>query len=516
MSLLVVVAATVAFAAAIQSTMGFGFALVAVPIIAVAEDPRVAVVAVTAIGVPMTLWNTIRWRADLQVRPMVMVVGASLVGMPVGALILARAPDRALTFAIGVVVLVLTAWLWRGLRLPPGPRTEIAAGIASGALATSTGTNGPPLVIAFQATGMERDAFRATLACCFLAQGVVALAFFWVRTRVLSGSLLGTFVAEAMVGLTMWERVLTMLAVVPEWFRLLLWPAQLKADYGPGELVGHTVWGPMQTLGVLLLVSATALAAAAWRRAPVVAFGLVWCAVGLFPVHNVLAPTGILLAERTLFLPSIGAMIALGGIAAWVLDRVGGSVARLVAVTGAVLTAVGIYRSNVRHQVWSDQFTLWYHTANVDAPKSFRAHEALAETYFDIGVERMAEREYRLAIQYAPRTLTRPTLEYAERLRSRGFCFRASELYRKVLEVHPEHLPARASLIACLLDLGYYDQAVYQARMGVTFDWERSAFQLALATADSARRVHAPPGTVRVAVPSGFNTRSHMMIFDKK
>jgi uncharacterized protein len=173
MTLLVVVAATVAFAAAIQSTMGFGFALVAVPIIAVAEDPKVAVVAVTAIGVPMTLWNSIRWRADLQVRPMVMVVGASLVG------ILARAPDRALTFAIGIVVLVLTVWLWRGLRLPPGPRTEVAAGVASGALATSTGTNGPPLVIAFQAMEMERDAFRATLACCFLVQGVVALALFW-------------------------------------------------------------------------------------------------------------------------------------------------------------------------------------------------------------------------------------------------------------------------------------------------------------------------------------------------
>ena len=110
---------------------------------------------------------------------MLTVVGASSVGMPVGALILARAPDRALTFAIGIVVLVLTAWLWRGLRLPPGPRTEISAGIASGALATSTGTNGPPLVIAFQATGMERAAFRATLAGCFLMQGVVALALFW-------------------------------------------------------------------------------------------------------------------------------------------------------------------------------------------------------------------------------------------------------------------------------------------------------------------------------------------------
>src|SRR6266566_6780234 len=110
---------------------------------------------------------------------MLVVVGASSVGMPVGALILARAPDRALTFAIGIVGLVRTAWLWRGLRLPPGPGTEIAAGIASGALATSTGTNGPPLVIAFQATGMGRDAFRATLAGCFFVQGVVAHVLFW-------------------------------------------------------------------------------------------------------------------------------------------------------------------------------------------------------------------------------------------------------------------------------------------------------------------------------------------------
>jgi len=179
MALLVVIAATVAFAAAIQATMGFGFALVVVPIIAVADDPKVAVVAMTAIGVPMSLWNTIRWRAHLRVTPIATVVGASLVGMPFGALILSRAPDRALTFAIGVVVLGLTAWLWRGLQLPLGPRTEVAAGIASGALATSTGTNGPPLVIAFQATGMERDAFRATLAGCFLVQGVVALVLFW-------------------------------------------------------------------------------------------------------------------------------------------------------------------------------------------------------------------------------------------------------------------------------------------------------------------------------------------------
>lgn len=63
--------------------------------------------------------------------------------------------------------------------LPPGRRTELTAGALSGALATSVGTNGPPLVVAFQATGMPPGPFRATLAAAFAVQGSVALATFW-------------------------------------------------------------------------------------------------------------------------------------------------------------------------------------------------------------------------------------------------------------------------------------------------------------------------------------------------
>ena len=345
---------------------------------------------------------------------------------------------------------------------------------------------------------------------------MVALAFFWARTRVLHGSLLGTFVADGMVGLSTWERALTMLAVVPEWFRLMLWPAFLRADYGPSELVGHTAWGVDQTFGLLLLVATLVLGLAAWRRAPMITFGIAWCAAGLFPVHNVLAPTGIILAERTLFLPSLGAMLVVGGIIEWTAGRVGLPVRRLVGLTIGGLLALGIYRSNLRHQVWRDQFTLWYQTATVDAPRSFRAHEALAETYFNVGIEKMAEQEYQLAMQFAPKTLSSPIQGYAERLRQRGFCFRAQELYREVIRIRPGHLPAMASLTACLLDLGWYRQAALYARLGISFDWEPEAFKLALAAADSALRVGAPAGTVRVAVPTSLVSRNYMMIFDKK
>ena len=346
---------------------------------------------------------------------------------------------------------------------------------------------------------------------------LAAVAFYWVRTQVLSGSLLGAFVSETLAGLSMQERALTMLAVVPEWLRLMLWPALLKADYSPGELVAHTAWGPMQTLGLVILAILLAMLIAAWRRAPVIAFGLAWCAIGIFPVHNVLVPTGIVLAERTLFLPSIGVMLVLGGLGSLLLERASASTRLLLASVTGILLILGAFRSTTRHPVWSDQFGLWYHTANVDAPRSYKAHEALAEAYFQLEMERMAEVEYRLAIQYAPKTLTRPSMSYAHRLRSRGFCHPAAALYRKALEeVYPSFLAAQAGLIACALDLGLYREAALNARLAISMDWERPAFQIALAVADSALRTNAPPGTVRLKIPAKYHMAEVLSVGSRK
>jgi tetratricopeptide (TPR) repeat protein len=349
----------------------------------------------------------------------------------------------------------------------------------------------------------------------FLLLMLIGVVFFWVRIRVLSGSVAGTYTAEGLFGLTMGGRALTMLAVVPHWFRLLLWPAHLQADYAPEEIVGQTTWGPMQTLGALLLVGTIVLAILARRRAPMITFGLAWCAVALFPVHNVLLPTGIVLAERTLFLPSIGAMITLGGVGALLLERAGSSARLALAGLVSALLVLGVYRSSDRQSVWSDQFNLWYPTANVDAPRSFRAHEAMAETYFNIGMERMAEQEYHLAMQFSPKLLTGASLDYAHRLRSRGYCSRATELYHAALRIRPGYMPALAPLIACLLDLGYYREAKFQTRLAISADWRRPFFQGVLATADSALRAGALPGTVRLSLPASDELADIMRIGKK-
>jgi hypothetical protein len=456
---------------------------------------------------------------------------------------LAAAAAAAALFAVhpvhveSVAVAVNQSEIWVGLmaclmvavylraRSEPGPlpaRTQLGlAGLYLVACAFKENALMIPGILLSAELLLVRDATRVTARMSqhrqlYLLLLAVAVAFYWVRTLVLSGSLSGTFVAEGLVGLTTGQRALTMLAVVPHWFRLLYWPGHLRADYSPGELVGHTEWGPDQTLGLLLLAAAVATMVLTWKRAPVIAFGIVWCAIALFPVHNVLVPTGIMLAERTLFLPSVGALLVLGGIGAAALERSAPRTQTFLALATGILVLLGIAKSAVRHTVWNNQFRLWYKTANEDAPRSFRAHEALADKYFRLGIEGMAEQEYRIAMTYAPRTFTRPASSYADRLRMRGHCFPAARIYRDVLKVHPNYGSQRLALVACLLDLGRYREAKFHARMGATFDWSRPVFQWTLAKADSAEHTGAPPGSVRVLVNPGDSASTYVKVGQRK
>ncbi len=336
----------------------------------------------------------------------------------------------------------------------------------------------------------------------YLLLMLLAVGFLAVRTAVLGGSVRGTTIAEALEPQGLYGRLLTMLTVVPEWFRLLGWPAHLQGDYSPQEIAAQYTWNTADTLGLLLLVAAVIAAVAARRRAPSISFGLAWCAVALFPVHNVLVPTGIVLAERTLFLPSIGAMIALGGFGALLLEGVHPDRKLILATITGLLVILGVYRSTTRHPVWSDQFNYWFVTANHDAPLSYRAHHALAEMYVLAGAEGRAEQEYRLSIALAPPNVSTVFLDYANRLRLKGFCYPAVELYRKSLAIAPKVQPVRASLVACLINLGKYQEALEETAIGLASGEEPGTWRWLRAAADSALKAGAPPGSVHLTPPS--------------
>jgi len=157
---------------------GFGFALIATPVVAALVGPREAVVGLTLVGLLLVAQLSLRGRGHVD-RPTVLVMTvAAILGMPLGLLVLTQVEERALTLLIAAAVILFAVLLWRGLRLPRHRGTDAVAGFAAGILSTSTGTSGPPIVIALSAKEMQPAVFRATISVIFLVQGSAALVAF--------------------------------------------------------------------------------------------------------------------------------------------------------------------------------------------------------------------------------------------------------------------------------------------------------------------------------------------------
>ena len=180
----VLVAAIVALGAAAQAASGFGLALLAVPLLALLLDAKTAVVTTGVVSLGLQLTVALRDHGSIRRSTIVTMTIAALIGMPVGLLILERVDDRTLTIAIGVTVLAFTLLLARGTPVPAGTATDAAAGFPSGLISTSTGTSGPPLVIALHAREMTPVRFRATLAAQFLIQGTISVVAFALVGRI--------------------------------------------------------------------------------------------------------------------------------------------------------------------------------------------------------------------------------------------------------------------------------------------------------------------------------------------
>lgn len=183
----------------------------------------------------------------------------------------------------------------------------------------------------------------------------IAVAVLVARVAALSGRVVGASTAVALQGLDLGGRLLTMLQVVPIWLRLLVWPHQLRADYDSSAISMASSVGLPEVTGVVLIVAAVTVVVLARRGAPVVSFGLAWCIIALLPVSNIV-PTGIVLAERTLYLPSMGfllAVAALGVLAARKSRWIKFNARRVVGVAWLVMALLGFVRSANRNSLWN-------------------------------------------------------------------------------------------------------------------------------------------------------------------
>lgn len=198
------IAACVALAGVAQSISGFGFALIAVPLISLMVDPRVAVVVATFVGAVASTTQAFVERRHVDWDIARRLTLASYLGMPLGLVAFLVFAERALRVTVGVAVLFALVTLVAGFRLPPERhRFDWLLGSFSGALATSTSTNGPPLVFVLQARGLGPEQFRATINVIFSFVNFGAIALFVAAGKVDSRGLAGAAIAVPVLGLSM-------------------------------------------------------------------------------------------------------------------------------------------------------------------------------------------------------------------------------------------------------------------------------------------------------------------------
>jgi hypothetical protein len=172
---------------------------------------------------------------------------------------------------------------------------------------------------------------------------------------------------------------------------LMVWPHPLSADYSYAALPLSTgITAPRTALTVAGLA---ALAFAARRCRPL-GLGLALVAVTLLPVSNLIVRIGVLMAERVLYLPSVGVCLIAGSAYAAARSRTKPLVTGALVVTLASLTVA-------RNLDWDNPFVLWRDTVE-KVPQSGLAHANLALSYWTLGERDRARAELRTAIALDP------------------------------------------------------------------------------------------------------------------
>jgi len=231
-----------------------------------------------------------------------------------------------------------------------------------GLLSKESAVVAPALIVAAWAFGFGRPA-RGRVAAFAVAWGAAGLGYALIRNHVLGAY--PVFVAPLFFNQSPVAIRLTGVAGLTDVTRLLLFPLKLRADYSPEErtLVTSMLDGRVLA-GLAALVAWGAWYYWARRRArPVETLGLVWIALAFLPVANLLFPIGVVIAERTLYLPSIGLAVAVGALAA---DLKG----RQLALVAAGLAILGGVRSALRVPVWHDRYSVIRSIVR-DSPKSY-------------------------------------------------------------------------------------------------------------------------------------------------
>jgi len=332
----------------------------------------------------------------------------------------------------------------------------------------------------------------------FITMAAVLALYLIARAAVLHGMAPSDIRGSVFGRVGALTRVLTAVGVLGRYLLLLVFPVTLSADYSWYQIPMITPPGD-----TLFLVSAIAcsflLAAGAWLaiRRRVAGLSILAYFAALFPVSNLAFSTGTQMAERLLYLPSLGLCLFLpAAFAESDLARSRGARRLAIAVACLAVAALGA-RTLVRNGDWVDQYTLFSRTAET-SPRSAKAHYGFGEAAAERGDTVRAIEEYRRAIEIKP-DMPEPRRNLGLELLRAGSLPEAEEQLERAAALDPSAPDVHNDLGLALEALGRSREAVasFETELRLRPEGKHANLNLGRLLLDMGRPLEALPYLAR-------------------
>jgi tetratricopeptide (TPR) repeat protein len=251
-------------------------------------------------------------------------------------------------------------------------------------------------------------------------------------------------------------RMATALRIAIGYVWMHVFPWTLSADYWTGStpIVG---WGNPMVLLSLLVMAGLVAVVILWRKKHAsIAWGIAFFLLTLLPVSNFLFAAGFLKAERVLYIPSIGLIIALAS--GLVLLRSSVKLQPAFLGLAALLAVFYAGRTYARTMDWKNNFTLAQATLKTD-PDSPRFNNMM-------GLELRAQQKNQEALVFFEKSI-QSNPNHVPALVNLGTEYRnlnrlpeAAATLEKALEIDPNTLATYVNLMSVYRSMENYDKNV--------------------------------------------------------
>lgn len=164
----------------VRSISGFGYALLATPLLMLVIEPKSAVMTNVLISITMNAMILLHMRRHIDYKRAILISMGSLPGIPIGAYLLSVVEPSIIKIAIATLVIPFSVLLLLGHshQFKRDTLGCIISGFLSGALISSTSLGGPPVVLFLLNQGLIKEKFVSTLAIYFFFGCIVSVGTF--------------------------------------------------------------------------------------------------------------------------------------------------------------------------------------------------------------------------------------------------------------------------------------------------------------------------------------------------